>query len=108
MVSEQEIQGQPANVADLVAKIDKLVVALTIKSAPALWDDEQLAEWFGVTAKVAKYTIAARPSFPAPVVPTNASSGRKVWFADEVIEWARKNRGVIPIGRKSGRPRHAT
>jgi len=101
------MEDQVTDMAALVERLDKLVIAMTVNGAPKLWDADQLGEWLGVTAKVAKYTVAARPGFPAPFVPTSAREGKRLWFADEVIEWARKNRGVIPIGRKGGRPREA-
>lgn len=59
-----------------------------------LWPLAELATWAKISITSARKMIA-RPGFPRPFEPV----GQPRWFADEVIEWARRNRGTIVTGR---------
>lgn len=95
--------------AELLA--DKLVEALSRALRPStvpiesqLWDVDAIAVWMGLSAETVSRGVVTRTGFPAPVQPTANRHAQKRWFAGEVIEWARRNRGAdLPRGR--GRPR---
>lgn len=105
-MQEQEIAEQPAGMAELMARLDKLVVALSVKSAPALWNAEQIGEWIGLSEYTVKQKVVCQEGFPAPVKATGLKDCSRRWFADEVIDWARKHRGALPAARP-GRRRNA-
>jgi hypothetical protein len=93
----------------LLVRLDKLTKALELKGFPAMWSTEQIANWMGLSETTVAGRVVTRLGFPQPVVPTGSREAQKRWFADEVIEWARVNRGTLPDGRaglrKGGRPR---
>lgn len=101
-----DAQSAVFDVPMLLKKLDKLVDTLTHKSdQPILWSSEQAGEWFGLSEHTFRYKVSVRPGFPEPVSPAGTLECKKRWFADEVVEWARLNRGVLPAGRGTGRPR---
>lgn len=61
---------------------------------PQLWPVSEIAAWAGISLSSARKMIA-RQGFPKPFEPV----GHSRWFSDEVIEWARRNRGTITVGR---------
>lgn len=90
---------------------EKLAEALSRALKPStvpidvqLWDLEAVAAWMGLSIDTVGRNVITRAAFPTPIKPTNSPQAQKRWFAGEVIEWARRNRGSnLPKGR--GRPR---
>ncbi|TDR82148.1 hypothetical protein [Paludibacterium purpuratum] len=106
----EEIQDQPerpVDVAALVASIDKLVTTMSVRNAPALWKAENIGEWLDLSEYTVSHHVVTQPGFPAAIRATGTKECQKRWFADEVIEWARKYRGALPVGRQNGRRRKA-
>lgn len=101
----QKIEISPTDI--LFSKFDRLIAAMEIKSAPAIWGVEQIASWMGLSEVTVATKVIFRPDFPSPFTPAK-DGGHKRWFADDVIEWARLNRGLLPKSKpkKGGRPRN--
>lgn len=83
---------------DLLLQLSKNVAeiarSLKFKGAPRLWTIADIAEWLDLSEITVKARVIKRQGFPAPVAPTgHADKARKRWFADEVIRWARHDRG---------------
>jgi predicted DNA-binding transcriptional regulator AlpA len=93
--------------SELLQRVNELLVKLEKGNAPTIWSKDDIAEWLGMSDSTVRKVVVVRPGFPAPIMATGAKEGQKRWFADEVIEWVRKNRGTLPVGRRSGRPRRA-
>ncbi|EEE06887.1 hypothetical protein KTE49_20535 [Burkholderia multivorans] len=92
---------------DLIERLDRLIDALekqANRSEDTLWDAAQIAKWLGLSKTTVEIRVVTRPGFPAALRPAGAEQGQRRWFANEVVEWARKNRGTLPEPRK-GRPR---
>lgn len=92
---------------ELIASLQQLARALSAQQnkAPVLWNAESIADWMGISPRsVARVT--AQPDFPKPFVPAGVEgvgmNAQKRWFADEVIEWARRHRAGVT---RRGRPR---
>lgn len=83
----------------LLQYMERLTIALETKDVPKLWSQEQIAHWLGLSESTVANRVVSRPSFPSPTLPTGAGEGKKRWFADEVIDWARCNRGMLPKPR---------
>lgn len=69
--------------------------AMKVSKAPDLWTTEDIATWLKLTNGEVRDRIVKMPTFPAPFSPTQSKQGHKVWFAADVIEWARINRGKL-------------
>ncbi|MDO3614859.1 hypothetical protein Q3O97_03240 [Ralstonia pseudosolanacearum] len=93
----------PEEFARLVAELGRLLQAVPLPDQ--LWDAATIADWMGLSAETVAEAVVVRDGFPKPVQPTAARQGKRLWFADEVIQWARANRGRLPTGR--GRRRQA-
>ncbi|VVE58782.1 hypothetical protein PHO31112_05379 [Pandoraea horticolens] len=89
------------DVIALIERLDKLVGVMALKKAPELWTAKDIAAWMGLSESTVALKVVSRPGFPSPVVPTGSSEAKRRWFGDEVIEWARMNRGRLPKGRRS-------
>lgn len=89
------------DVSALIDRLDKLVGVMALKKAPELWTAKDIAAWMGLSESTVVLRVVSRPGFPSPVVPTGSSEAKRRWFGDEVIEWARTNRGSLPKGRRS-------
>lgn len=108
-------EAQPASIEAektaglLVAVFEKLEVIerkLSSANAPTTWSAQEIGAWLGLSKYTVSQSVVVRPGFPQPIVPGGVQGGEKRWFADEVIEWFRLNRGALPKGRSStGRPR---
>jgi hypothetical protein len=92
---------------ELLQRFEALVVKLEKGNAPTVWSADDIAEWLGLSAYTIKQAVVVRPGFPAVIQVTGAKEGQRRWFADEVIEWVRKNRGTLPASRPNGRRRKA-
>ncbi len=69
--------------------------AMRISKAPELWTTEDIAAWLKLKNAEVRDRIVKMPTFPEPFSPTQAKQGHKVWFAADVIEWARINTGKL-------------
>ncbi|RXZ42652.1 hypothetical protein [Crenobacter cavernae] len=92
---------------NLLERLESVVIRLETKGAPEVWGAEHIAEWLSLSESTIRKAVVVRPGFPKPISATGAKEGQKRWFADEVIDWARKNRGTLPVSRKPGRRREA-
>lgn len=107
----QEVPGiesdkQVGLLSAVLERLEAIERKLSSGKAPATWSASEIAAWLGLSKYTVSQTVVARPGFPEPIVPGGVQGGEKRWFADEVIEWFRKNRGALPKGRVSaGRPR---
>lgn len=70
--------------------------------APELWSEDDIATWLEVSITSVK-RMAARPGFPEPFCPVSTDASKR-YFADEVIEFVRLNKGNVP-SKRTGRPR---
>lgn len=89
-------------------RLDSIDRRLAAGHAPSTWSVEDIATWLGLSKYTVDQRVVARPGFPEPIVPGGVRGGQKRWFADEVTEWFRTNRGTLPkarAGRPRGRPR---
>ncbi|WP_197337912.1 hypothetical protein [Ralstonia solanacearum] len=93
----------PEELTRLVSDLRRVLQAVPLSDQ--LWDAAAIGDWMGLSAETITDAVVVREGFPKPVQPTAARQGKRLWFADEVIEWARANRGRLPIGR--GRRRRA-
>jgi len=69
--------------------------AMRVSKAPELWTTEDIANWLKLKNAEVRDRIVKMPTFPDPFSPTQSKQGHKVWFAADVIEWARINTGKL-------------
>lgn len=69
--------------------------AMRVSKAPELWTTEDIANWLKLKNGEVRDRIVKMPTFPDPFSPTQSKQGHKVWFAADVIEWARINTGKL-------------
>lgn len=95
-------------VADLVSHISRLVAALEKpkKLDETLWSTEQISQWLGLSKHTVELRVVSRSDFPASLRPVESKQSQRRWFASDVLEWARRNKGTIPASRP-GRKRRA-
>ncbi|WP_162898939.1 hypothetical protein [Ralstonia solanacearum] len=93
----------PEEFVHLVSELRRLLQSVPLSNQ--LWGAAAIADWMGLSAETVAEAVVVRDGFPKPVQPTAARHGKRLWFADEVIQWARVNRGRLPSGR--GRRRQA-
>ncbi|MCY1275931.1 hypothetical protein D9M70_245830 [compost metagenome] len=71
-----------------------------VSPADELWTIADIATYIKLSADTTERRVVTRPDFPAPVQPCpGGQKAQKRYFADEVIKWARQNRGSVPKGR---------
>ncbi len=92
----------PEDFARLVSVLRNVLEAVPVSDQ--LWDAAAIGSWMRLSAETVTDAVVVREGFPAPVQPTDARHGKRLWFADEVIKWARTNRGRLPKGRGRRRP----
>lgn len=82
---------------ELVELIEQLAeavhkkVALSVPFEVELWTVEQVSGYFHKTVSAAKRSVLCKSSFPRPVKTDKIA--RPMYFAKEVVEWAREHRG---------------
>ena len=82
---------------DIGFHFDRLIAAMRVKDAPALWEIDDICSWLKLSKTTVRVRVVTRKGFPDPVEATAIGEKcMKRWFSDEVIEWARKNRGRLP------------
>ena len=84
----------------LTQLLERIAAQLEIRDAPSVWDAKKIAAWLGLSEDTVCKKVITREDFPEPHVPTGETFGRKVWFADEVVRWARQNRAKLPRRRE--------
>jgi hypothetical protein len=99
MIADDSLsKGGAADVQALVGAVDRLVRSMAVNKAPALWSTEDIANWMGLAERTVMARVVTRPGFPEAFAPTGPSDGlntQKRWFAEEVIEWARRHRASL-------------
>jgi hypothetical protein len=75
--------------------MEKSASAMKVSKQPELWDIQDIASWIKLEYDVVRDRIVKEPTFPLPFAPTQTKKGHKVWFASDVVEWARINLGKI-------------
>lgn len=104
---QQTLDGD-AVVAAVYERLASIERHLSVGQAPQTWSVEDIGAWLGLSKHTTGQRVVTRPGFPEPIVPAGVSGAQKRWFADEIIEWFRKNRGSLPkarAGRAGGSPR---
>lgn len=94
--------------AALIQQIERLVSAVERPKRldETLWSSEQIAQWLGLSKQTVEIRVVTRPGFPAALRPVESKQAQRRWFASDVLEWARSNKGLIPAA-KPGRRRKA-
>jgi hypothetical protein len=92
----------------LLQQIERLVAAMErpARLDETLWSSEQIGQWLGLSKQTVEIRVVTRPGFPAALRPVDSKQAQRRWFANEVLEWARANKGVLPAP-KPGRRRKA-
>jgi len=83
------------NLERIAKAMEASASALKVSKAPELWTTEDIANWLKLKNSEVRDRIVKMPTFPAPFSPTQSKQGHKVWFAADVIEWARINTGKL-------------
>jgi hypothetical protein len=80
---------------DLLQKLERIAkameasaAAMKVSKAPPIWQIADIAQWIGKGYEHTRDRVVKTPSFPKQI----PSGG---WFSDDVIEWARLNRGKL-------------
>jgi hypothetical protein len=73
--------------------MEKSASALKVSKQPDLWDYQDIASWLKLDHAVVRDRVCKEPTFPLAFSPTQSKQGHKVYFASDVIEWARINLG---------------
>lgn len=62
-------------------------------NAPELWNIEQFGRWLQSSPDTVR-KMTNMPGFPEPIIPGlgRGKNVRKLWIAEEVVEWLRNNR----------------
>ncbi|CAM2154349.1 DNA-binding protein [Paraburkholderia tropica] len=68
-----------------------------------LWSTEQIAQWLGLSKQSVELRVVTRPDFPGAFRPVNSAQAQRRWFASDVLDWARKNKGGLPLPRPGRR-----
>ncbi|WP_249173502.1 hypothetical protein [Burkholderia dolosa] len=85
----------------LLPELRRLVAALEQpkKLDETLWSTEQIASWLGLSKSTVELRVVTRTDFPACIRPVESKQAQRRWFASDVLEWARRNRGTLPTPR---------
>lgn len=84
------------NAQELLQKLDKLISVMELKAAPSIWGHQNIANWLQLSLSTTERHVVTRQDFPTAIHPTGADNGMKRYFADDVIQWARLNKGTLP------------
>ncbi len=76
------------NLERIAISLESSATALRLSKAPDIWQVEDIAKWIKKSYAHTRDRVVKLHGFPAPI----AAGG---WFADEVIEWFRLNRGKL-------------
>lgn len=92
MGMDESLLKQLQRIADAM---ESYVSAIKVSKAPELWTTVDIATWLKLANSEVRDRIVKLPTFPSPFSPTQSKQGHKVWFAADVIEWARINTGKL-------------
>lgn len=94
---------------ELLPALTRLVAALEKprKLEETLWSSEQIGKWLGLSKQTVELRVVTRPGFPAALRPVDSKQAQRRWFASDVLEWARMNKGVLPAPRPGRRRKNA-
>lgn len=86
--------------------IERLIMALENRRplSETLWSVDQIAQWLGLSKTTVEMRVVTRPGFPTPFRPVDSKQAQRRWFANDVLGWARSNKGTLPAS-KPGRRR---
>ena len=101
-----ELQRQQ-DLQELLPMLTRLVHALEKPKRldETLWSTDQIAQWLGLSKPTIELRVVTRPDFPDALRPVDSAQAQRRWFASDVLDWARKNKGTLPASRR-GRPRN--
>lgn len=94
----------------LLPELRRLVAALEQpkKLDETLWSTEQIAKWLGLSKQTVELRVVTRPGFPAALRPVDSAQAQRRWFASDVLDWARRNKGTLPAPRPGLRRRSSS
>lgn len=86
---------------EFLAQMERLVSAVEKPKRldETLWSSDQIAQWLGLSKITVELRVVTRADFPKAFRPVESKQAHRRWFASEVLEWARSNRGTLPASR---------
>jgi hypothetical protein len=72
----------------IAAAMEKSANAIKVSKQPELWNIQEIATWMDKSYEHVRDRVVKIPGFPLP------TEGKR-YFADEVVEWFRLNRGKL-------------
>ena len=94
MIAASHVENIKMSEVDLIDRLADAVaerINAKFEFEIALWSVERVATYFNKAVPVAQRSILCKPSFPKPV--KTEKGARPLYFAKEVVEWARSCRG---------------
>lgn len=90
---------------ELLPMLSRLVHALEKPKRldETLWSTEQIAQWLGLSKQSVELRVVTRPDFPSALRPVASAQAQRRWFASDVLDWARANKGTLPTPRPGRR-----
>lgn len=90
---------------EFLARMERLVSAIEKPKRldETLWSTDQIAQWLGLSKPTVELRVVTRKDFPAALRPVETKQAQRRWFASDVLEWARSNRGTLPPPRPGRR-----
>jgi hypothetical protein len=90
---------------EFLQRMERLVAAIEMPKRldETLWSTEQIAAWLSLSKQTVELRVVTRKGFPAALRPVDSKQAQRRWFASDVLEWARKNKGVLPAPRPGRR-----
>ena len=92
----EDSDGDDPALADLVSTLIERIAAMSRPAIPVsndLWDVAHVAAYFKRSESVVRERIVCTPSFPVAIkIPTGTGRSHALWAAQEVIDWALKQR----------------
>jgi hypothetical protein len=92
----EDSDGDDPALAELVSTLIERIAAMSRPAIPVsndLWDVAHVAAYFKRSESVVRERIVCTPSFPVAIkIPTGTGRSHALWAAQEVIDWALKQR----------------
>ena len=94
---------------ELLPVLTRLVLALEKPKRldETLWSTEQIAQWLGLSKQTVELRVVTRPDFPGALRPVDSVQAQRRWFASDVLDWARRNKGTLQAPRPGRRRKPA-
>ncbi len=90
-------------ITPILERLDMIIQAQSLPLNDTLWSVEDIARWSQLSASTVSQHVITRDDFPAHAFLTGRKVGaNRRYFAAEVIDYVRRNRGKLP------RPSRAT